>query len=112
MVEEMESLHKNETWDLVELPNGRNLIGRKWVFKKKMSNIGQVERLKARLVEKGYSQVKVIQLDEIFSSVAKLNSIRVLMSVACSILSRNRTNGCKYIIPTWRHRRRNLHETY
>jgi hypothetical protein len=50
MVEEMESLYKNETWDLVKLPSGRNPIGRKWVFKKKMNVAGQVEKLKARLV--------------------------------------------------------------
>ena len=44
MVEEMESLHKNETWDLVRLPSGINLIDRKWVFKKKMNVAGQVEK--------------------------------------------------------------------
>jgi hypothetical protein len=43
MVEEMESLYKNETWDLVKLPSGRNLVGRKWVFKKKMNGAGKVE---------------------------------------------------------------------
>ena len=37
MVDEMASLHKNEAWDLVELPAGRKIIGRKWVFKKKMN---------------------------------------------------------------------------
>jgi hypothetical protein len=47
MVEEMESLHKNETWDLVKLPNGRKPIGSKWVFKKKLNATGQVEKFKA-----------------------------------------------------------------
>jgi hypothetical protein len=47
MVEEMESLHKNETWDLVKLPNGRKPIGSKWVFKKKLNAIGQVKKYKA-----------------------------------------------------------------
>jgi hypothetical protein len=47
MVEEMESLHKNETWDLVKLPSGRNIIGSKWVFKKKMNVVGQVKKFKA-----------------------------------------------------------------
>jgi hypothetical protein len=46
MVEEMDSFHKNETWDLVELPNGINTIGSKWVFKKTMNIVGQVEKFK------------------------------------------------------------------
>jgi hypothetical protein len=45
MLEDMESLHKNETWDLVELPNGRKRIGIKWVFNKKMNLAGQVDKL-------------------------------------------------------------------
>jgi hypothetical protein len=40
MVEEMESLYKNETWDLVKLPSERRLVGREWVFKKKMNVAG------------------------------------------------------------------------
>ena len=55
MVDEMASLHKNEEWDLVELPTGRKPIGRKWVFKKKMIVEGKVEKYKAQLVAKGYS---------------------------------------------------------
>ena len=50
MVDEMESLHKNEAWDLVELPAGRKPIGRKWVFNKKTNVEGKVEKYKARLV--------------------------------------------------------------
>jgi hypothetical protein len=79
MVKEMESLHKNETWDLVKLPNGINLIGSKWVFKKKINVAGQVEKFKARLVVKGYSQVKGFDFGDIFYLVAKLISIRVLI---------------------------------
>jgi hypothetical protein len=67
MVEELESFHKNETWDLVELPSVRNLVGRKWVFKKKMNTAGQVEKFKSRLVVKGYSQVEGVEFGEIFS---------------------------------------------
>eukprot|EP00253_Pinus_taeda_P030474 PITA_30474 len=57
MVDEMASLHKNEAWDLVELPAGRKPICSKWVFKKKTNAEGKVEKYKARLVAKGYSQV-------------------------------------------------------
>jgi hypothetical protein len=68
MAEEMESLHKNQTWDLVELPERKRKIGCKWVFKKKeaVSEKGG-EKFKARLVAKGYSQQKGVDYEEIFS---------------------------------------------
>jgi hypothetical protein len=80
--EEMTSLDNNEAWDLVELPTGRNTIGNKWAFKKKMNAEGKVERNKARLIAKGYSQVKGIDFGVIFSPVAKLTSIRFPLSIA------------------------------
>jgi hypothetical protein len=55
---------------------------RKWVFNKNMNATGQVEKLTYRLVAKGYSQVEGVEFGEIFSLVAKLNSIRVLMTLA------------------------------
>jgi hypothetical protein len=79
--EEMASLDKNESWDLVELPTGRNPISSKWVFKKKLNAEGKVEKYKAGLVAKGYSQVEGIDFGEIFSPVAKLTSIRFMLSV-------------------------------
>ena len=84
MVEEMEALDKNEAWDLLGFHNGRKPFGRKWVFKKKLNAIGKVEKYKARLVAKGYSQVAGIEFGEIFSSVAKLTSIRFLSSLAAT----------------------------
>ena len=81
MVDEMASLHKNEAWDLVELPAGRKPIGSKWVFKKKTNAEGKVEKYKARLVAKGYSQVPGIDFGDIFSLVAKVTSIRLILSV-------------------------------
>jgi hypothetical protein len=81
MVEEMESMDKNEAWDLVELLTGRNPIGNKWVFKKKLNAKGKVEKYKSRLVAKGYSQVEGIDFGEMFSPVAKLTSIRFILSV-------------------------------
>jgi len=55
MVDKMESFHKNEAWDPVELSAGRKLIGSKWVFKKKTNVEGKVEKYKAWLVVIGYS---------------------------------------------------------
>eukprot|EP00253_Pinus_taeda_P016533 PITA_16533 len=82
MADEMASLHKNEAWDLVELPAGRKPIGNKWVFKKKTNAEGKVDKYKARLVAKGYSQVPGIDFGDIFSPVAKVTSIKLLLSVA------------------------------
>eukprot|EP00253_Pinus_taeda_P013281 PITA_13281 len=84
MVEEMASLHKNEAWDLVEFPAGRKPIGSKWVFKKKTNGEGKVHKYKARLVAKGYSQVPGIDFGDIFSPVAKVTSIKLLLSVVAA----------------------------
>ena len=54
MDDEMASLEKNKTWDLVPLPKERKPVGFKWVFKKKFCADGSVERYKARLVAKGH----------------------------------------------------------
>jgi hypothetical protein len=81
MAEEMAALDKNEASDLVELSTGRNPIGNKWVFKRKLNAEGKVEKYKARLVAKGYSQVEGIDFSEIFSPFAKLTSIRFLLYV-------------------------------
>lgn len=84
MEEEMESLKKSETWDLVILPNGRRPVSSKWVFKRKKNAVGQVKKFKAWVVAKAYSQVKGVEFGEIFSPIAKLTSIRLPMSLVFS----------------------------
>ena len=77
----MDALDKNKAWDIVELPVGRKYVGRKWLFKNNFNAEGKVEKYKARLVAKGYSQVEGIDFGEMFSHVAKLTSIRFLLSI-------------------------------
>ncbi|KAG8493847.1 hypothetical protein CXB51_011132 [Gossypium anomalum] len=82
MQEEMESLHKNKTWDLVKLPKGKKTICCKWVFKKKEGTPGVEEpKYKARLVAKGYSQVPGVDFTDVFSPVVKHSSIRALLGI-------------------------------
>ena len=78
---EYDSLKSNETWELAELPHGRNAIGSKWVFKHKRDADGKIHKCKARLVAKGYSQISGVDYDEVFSPVVKYNSIRTLLAL-------------------------------
>ena len=82
MQEELAAIEKNQTWDLVELPEGNKVVGLKWVFKTKFKADGSLQKHKSHLVVKGYSQTYGIDFEETFSPVARFETIRVFIALA------------------------------
>ena len=75
-------MYENKVWTLVDLPNDRQAIENKWIFKKKMDVDGNVTVYKAQLVAKGFRQVQGVDYDETFSPVAMLKSVRIMLAIA------------------------------
>ncbi|GJU91076.1 retrovirus-related pol polyprotein from transposon TNT 1-94 [Tanacetum coccineum] len=84
MQEELNQFIANYVWDLVPLPKNHTVIGTKWVYRNKLDENGIVSRNKARLVAQGYNQQEGIDYDETYAPVARLESIRILLAIACA----------------------------
>ncbi|GKA70809.1 retrovirus-related pol polyprotein from transposon TNT 1-94, partial [Tanacetum coccineum] len=85
MQEELNQFGANDVCELVPQPRNITIIGTKWLFRNKLDENGIVSRNKARLVAQGYNQQDGIDYDETYASVARLESIRILLAYACAL---------------------------
>ena len=81
MKDEMNFMVTNRVWDLVELPNEARVIGCKQVIKTKKYSLGNIERYKATLVAKGFTQKKGIDYTKTFSPVSKKDSLLIILAL-------------------------------
>lgn len=84
MEEEYSSLMRNNTWDLVHLPKGRKMVQCKWIYRTKFAADDSVDKHKARLVVKGFSQVAGVDYTETFAPISKMNSIRLTLAIVAA----------------------------
>ncbi|XP_019058891.1 PREDICTED: uncharacterized protein LOC109116981 [Tarenaya hassleriana] len=82
MQEELDALERNQTWTIVDHPPNQHAIGSKWIYKIKYRSNGDIERHKARLVAQGYTQTYGENYTDTFAPVAKLPTVRVILSLA------------------------------
>lgn len=78
----LSTLHKTNTWDLVNLPSSKRDVSCRWVYKIKTKANGSIEQYNAHLVTKGYAQEYNIDYKETFAHIAKVTTIRTLTVVA------------------------------
>ena len=85
MHDELLQFQRNDVWTLVPRPEGEHIIGTKWIFRNKIDKEGNVIRNKAQLVAQGYSQMEGVDYDETFAPVARMESTRILLALACQL---------------------------
>ena len=82
MKEELNMIEKNETWELVDRPRHRKVIGVRWIYKTKLNADGSINKNKARLVVKGYAQEQGIDYQDTFAPVSRMDTIKLLLVLA------------------------------
>jgi hypothetical protein len=82
MIEEYQSIMKNEVWEIVPRPKNKDVVSSRWLFKIKHDANGSIEKYKSRFVTRGFSQKEVIDYEETFAPVARYTSIGTIIALA------------------------------
>ena len=85
MVEEYQSIMKNDVWEIVPRPKDKLVVFSKWIFKTKHSANGSIEKYRARFVAQGLSQKEGIDYEETFAPIARYTSIRTILALASNM---------------------------
>ena len=81
-MDELRSIEKNETRQMVNLPSHKRAIDVKWVYKTKMKPNGEIAKYKARLVAKGFLQQPGLDFNEIYAPVTRIETVRLIITLA------------------------------
>lgn len=81
MDDESHSIQKNGTWKLVDLPEGKQAISFKWIYKNKFRSNGSIKHHKTHLITKGFKQMESINYRETFAPITNMNTIKIVMAL-------------------------------
>jgi hypothetical protein len=82
MVEEYDSIVKNNAWEIVPRLIDKLVVGSRWIYKVKQVDDGSVEKYKAKFVAQGFSQIEGIDYGDTFALVARYSSIRSILALS------------------------------
>jgi hypothetical protein len=85
MIEEYQSIMKNDMWDIVPRPEGKYVVTSKWIYKIKHAADGSIEKHKARFVARGFSQVEGIDYEESFALVARYTFVQIIIALTLAL---------------------------
>jgi hypothetical protein len=85
MIEEYQSIIKNDVWEIVPRPKSKDVLSFKWLYKIKHVADGSIEKYKARFVARGFSRKEGIDYEETFAPVARYTSIKIIIALAAKM---------------------------
>ena len=95
MIEEYNSIMKNDVWEVVLKQKGKSVVTFKWIYKIKHAADGSIEKYKARFVARCFSQKEGIDYDETFALVSRYTSIKMIISLAAVLGWKLHPDGCE-----------------